>query len=70
VTAMLKITDDIRAQLDKGNVTFLTLLNYSKAFDTVNQSILCAKLANIFNFTLPAARLLRTYLSNRHRHTV
>jgi len=42
VTAMLKITDDIRAQLDKGNVTFLTLLNYSKAFDTVNQSILCA----------------------------
>jgi len=46
-SAILKITEDIRQQKDNSYVTFLLLLDYCKAFDTVNHEILCSKLKNL-----------------------
>jgi len=40
-SAILKRTEDVRQQTDNSYVTFLLLLTYSKAFDTVNHKILC-----------------------------
>ena len=34
--ALIKVSDDIRFELDQNNVTFLRLLHHSKAFDTIN----------------------------------
>jgi hypothetical protein len=44
-TALLKITEDIREGLDKNEISILTLLDFSKAFNTVNHNILLAKLS-------------------------
>ena len=63
-TALLKITDDIFSSIDAGEVTFLVLLDYSKAFDTVNHELLLAKL-KVLGFTEGALNWLLSYLSNR-----
>jgi len=39
-TAMLKIVEDIRGKYDKGEITILVLLDFSKAFDSLNFEIL------------------------------
>ncbi|KAJ4430799.1 hypothetical protein ANN_19390 [Periplaneta americana] len=44
----LKVTEDIREALDKGQITILTLLDYSKAFDTVDVDLLIAKLRVLY----------------------
>lgn len=49
-TALLDVTEYIRSQIDENNIGFLTLLDHSKAFDTVDYSLLCGKLSNLFNF--------------------
>jgi len=44
-TAIIKIVEDIREKMDTDNITFLTLLDYGKAFDTVNRFvIMCTRL--------------------------
>ena len=43
-TALLKITDDILKAIDDSKFTSLVLLDFTKAFDTVNHSLLLAKL--------------------------
>lgn len=40
VTALIKVTDDIRFNMDNHQVTILTLLDFSNAFNTVNFDIL------------------------------
>lgn len=64
-TAIIDIVEGIREKLDNGNITFLTLLDYSKAFDTVNHEILCIKLCRQCNFSRSATSLISSYLSNR-----
>lgn len=41
---LIDITDDIFTSLDKGNVAALVLLDFSKAFDTLDHALLCFKL--------------------------
>jgi Reverse transcriptase (RNA-dependent DNA polymerase) len=48
-TALLKITDDISMELDCRFITILALLDFSKAFDTVNFKPL-SKIENHFLF--------------------
>ena len=49
--------------------TFGALLTYlSKAFDYLSHDLLLAKL-NTFGFSLPALRLMQSYLSNRKQRT-
>ncbi|XP_075162815.1 uncharacterized protein LOC142235445 [Haematobia irritans] len=65
VTALIDVTDDLRANMDEREHSFLILLDHSKAFDTVDHSILLTKLDRIFNFSSSACRLLYSYVDNR-----
>ncbi|XP_075162651.1 uncharacterized protein LOC142235284 [Haematobia irritans] len=65
VTALVKVTDDIRMEMDKGFATILVLLDHSKAFDCVDYDILCSKLFSQYNFSNTAVSLLSSYLRNR-----
>lgn len=63
-TAILKITDDIHDAADKGMLTALVLLDYSKAFDTLNHELLLAIL-NFIGLDTKAINLIKSYLQMR-----
>ena len=44
ITALLNVTDDIYEALENSELTFLVLLDYSKAFDCANHRLILAKL--------------------------
>jgi Reverse transcriptase (RNA-dependent DNA polymerase) len=64
-TALLKITNDLLKASESKMLSILVLLDFSKAFDSVDHQILCDKLAHQFNFTTSAVNLIRSYLSDR-----
>lgn len=64
-TALLDITEDIRAGLDKGQVNVMVLLDFSKAFDSVNHSLLIEKLSSLLGFSSSACSLIHSYLNER-----
>jgi hypothetical protein len=64
-TALLKIADDIGKELDRNFISVLVLLDFSKAFDTVNFKLLCQKLKNSFFFTESAIKFIKSYLTGR-----
>jgi hypothetical protein len=64
-TALLKITDDISSNLDRNLITVLVLLDFSKAFDTVNHKLLCQKLKKSFYFSDSAVEFIKSYLMDR-----
>ena len=45
--AFIKLTDDIRMDIDRKMVTFLLLFDFGKAFDTISPSKLLIKLKNL-----------------------
>ena len=59
-TALLNVNDDIITDADKGMTTALVLFHYSKAFDTIDHSLLCAKL---HGFSDSAISIIRNYLT-------
>lgn len=63
-TALTTIIDDIFRALDQGRLTCLVLLDYSKAFDSIDQRILIAKLG-YFGLDTSAVELLQSYLCDR-----
>ena len=69
ITALLKITDDILDNIDDSEVTILTLLDFSKAFDTVNHRLLLEKLS-ILGFSQNAQEWVTSYLSDRYQKVV
>lgn len=68
ITALVDVAEEIRKEVDTGKVTFLVLLDHSKAFDTVDHNLLCYKLEKMFNFSHSATKLMSSYLSNRHQY--
>ncbi|CAK1585439.1 unnamed protein product [Parnassius mnemosyne] len=66
VTALVKITDDIRAGMENRQVTILTLLDFSNAFNTVDFDILLAVLRSI-NVSPAATDWFRSYLFGRRQ---
>ena len=67
VSSLISVSEDIRSNIDNGGITFLVLLDHSKAFDSVNHDILCKKIYNNFYFSSTASSLIRTYLSDRYQ---
>lgn len=63
-TALTHITDDIIHNTDESKLTCLILLDFSKAFDTLDHSILCNKLI-FFGFDVQSVTFIRSYLSDR-----
>jgi hypothetical protein len=63
-TALTYIVDQLASDVDKGKVCLLSLLDFSKAFDSVNFDVLLAKLASL-NVSLSVAAWFRSYLSDR-----
>lgn len=66
-SALLKITHDVSYALDKKQLAILLLLDFSKAFDSVDHDLLCAKLQSQFHFDASALRLVSSYLSDRRQ---
>ena len=65
VTALLDVIENIRSEIDGNKVCVLTLLDHTKAFDSVEAEITCTKLSTLFNFSLSATKLVRSYLTGR-----
>ncbi len=64
-TALLKVTNDILRESDKGKVTALVLLDLSAAFDTVDHDILLSRLETDVGVSGVALSWFRSYLSGR-----
>lgn len=63
-TALLDVTDNILAAQDEGMGTILVLLDFSRAFDSIDISLLLAKL-NYYGFDSSVVQWFNSYLSNR-----
>ena len=64
--AALELIDKIILDLDKGNILINFYLDLSKAFDTLDHSILLHKL-NHYGINGVAFKLLKCYLSNQEQ---
>lgn len=64
-TAVLQVYDDIRRSTDQNRIAILVLIDFSRAFDTVNHSLLLGKLKNRFGFSDCALLFVNSYLDNR-----
>lgn len=60
-TALLKVTDDILSATDQGKITILVLLDFSKAFETVDHGILISVL-KYMGVNREALSLIDSYL--------
>ena len=65
ITALLDVIENIRSQIDANKVCVLTLLDHTKAFDSVEPVITCTKLSTLFNFSASATELIKSYLTGR-----
>ena len=65
--AAYALLDRVICDLDKGKTPFCVFLDLSKAFDTINHSILLHKL-NYYGFRKGSLNLLNSYLSNRKQY--
>ena len=64
-TALIKVTNDIRLNTDRGKATVLVLLDLSAAFDTVDHGILLQRLENWVGISGTALSWFRSYLGER-----
>ena len=68
-TALLNVTDDIYEALENSELTFLVLLDYSKAFDCANHRLIIAKL-KAAGLCDDALTWVSSYLSGRSQKVV
>jgi exonuclease III len=69
ITALLNVTDDIYEALENSELTFLVLLDYSKAFDCANHRLILAKL-KAAGFQDNSLSWITSYLSGRSQKVV
>lgn len=65
-TALTRITDDVLRGIDNKEITAVALLDFSKAFDTINHELMCLKL-KYYGLSDTAVCLVTSYLSNRQQ---
>lgn len=65
-TALLRVTDDIRLNMENTLVTVLVLIDFSNAFNAVDHDLLLAILPRL-NFSTSAISWFSSYLSNRNQ---
>lgn len=63
-TALMNVCDDIVSGIDHKEETVLVLLDFSKAFDTINHRLLCSKL-KYYGCSPEFVSLVNSYLENR-----
>lgn len=63
-TALLDVIDGVLSARDAGNGTILALLDFSRAFDTINHNLLLSKLS-YYGFSTDALNWFSSYLSGR-----
>ena len=63
-TALTKLIDTWLKEMDNGNITGVSFLDFRKAFDLVNHNILIDKL-RCYNFDTSAIKWISSYLSHR-----
>ena len=66
MTALNKLTDDIRVGMNRKLVTLLLLFDFSKAFDSVCHVSLLRKL-EVYGFSKPALKWIASYLTGRQQ---
>lgn len=66
-TALLDVTDNILAAQDEGMGTILVLLDFSRAFDSINTSLMLSKL-NFYGFDSSVINWFHSYLSERSQY--
>ena len=68
-TALTKVLDDIHRNIDNRLASVLVLLDFSKAFDTVQHDLLLSKL-KYYNFSQSSVNWFRSYLVNRQQRVM
>jgi len=66
-TLLLKLRDDIRKAMSRSEVTLTVLIDFSKAFDTIDHGILLEKLYQL-NFSHDSIEILSSYLRDRYQY--
>ena len=69
-TALVRVTNDIRVNMDKRCGTVLVLIDLSAAFDTIDHSVLLNRLAVRYGIRGTVLAWLRSYLQNRTQRVV
>lgn len=64
ITALLDVIDNVLYAQDRGEGTILVLLDFSRAFETINRSLFLAKL-RYYGFSSDAIEWFSSYLGNR-----
>ena len=64
-TALLKVTTDVLMSLDEGNMSILTLLDLSAAFDTIDHTTLLSRLSKLYGVSGSALAWFESYLRDR-----
>ena len=67
--SLLKMIKNWKKQVDNGEKVGVIFMDLSKAFDTINHSLLLAKL-KAYGFSNQALRLLQSYLCNRFQRSI
>ena len=58
ITALPNVTKDIRKEINNNKIVVLTLLDHSKAFDSLDLRILCIKLEKFYSFVPSAVSII------------
>ena len=66
---LLELTDELSKNIDEGHQTDLIILDFAKAFDRVNHSLLCKKIES-YGIVGETNRWIKNFLSDRKQRVV